>query len=139
MLNYTETFKTHNLRSTPLRQQIYGVIANKQAAISKKEIEDKLSDLDRITLYRTLKIFEEKGIIHQVVDGTNTLKYASCEDTCTEHSHKHDHVHFYCESCNETYCIDYKDFPTLPNPDGYTVRDVNILYSGQCKACNFAT
>lgn len=138
-MNYAQTFKAHNIRPTPLRDQIYHVIASKESAISKKEIEEKLNELDRITLYRTLKVFEQKGIIHQVVDGTNALKYAACEEQCSENKHNHDHVHFFCDKCNETYCLDYQHFPTLPNPEGYFVKDINILYTGTCKQCNPAT
>lgn len=136
---HIKTFQKHNIRPTPLRDQIYSVIANKASAISKKEIEEQLQDLDRITLYRTLKVFEKKGMIHQVLDGTNTLKYASCEDQCSEHNHKHDHVHFYCNTCNETFCLDRVNIPNIPSPEAYTVQDVNILFSGKCKACNSAT
>lgn len=135
-MEYSTLFKSHNIRCTPLREQIYEVIAKKNSAISKREIEEKLNDLDRITLYRTLKIFEQKGIIHQVVDGTNTLKYASCENQCSEHNHQHDHVHFYCNDCSETYCLDNVSLPSPPQPQGYIVNDINVLYSGTCKYCN---
>lgn len=134
-MDHKTIFKKHNVRSTPLRAEIYDVISSKTSAISKKEIEEKLNDLDRITLYRTLKIFEQKGIIHQVVDGTNTLKYASCENQCSEHNHNHDHVHFYCNDCQETYCLDHVKLPPISEPTGYTVENVNILYSGTCKFC----
>ena len=61
-MEYSTIFKSHNVRATPLREKIYDVIATKKSAISKKEIEEKLNDLDRITLYRTLKIFKCRAV-----------------------------------------------------------------------------
>ena len=35
---------------------------------------------DRITIYRTLKTFEEKGIVHGIEEGTTEVKYALCQE-----------------------------------------------------------
>ncbi|MBA9079148.1 MULTISPECIES: hypothetical protein [Rufibacter] len=38
---------------------------------------------DCVTLYRTLKTFEEKGLMQQVIDGAEPTKYALCQEDCT--------------------------------------------------------
>ncbi|MFZ1456094.1 MAG: transcriptional repressor, partial [Saprospiraceae bacterium] len=83
MISPEKILKKHHLRHTPFRAEVLQIFANAGKALSSHDIESQLSDADRITLYRTLKSFEEKGIIHKAIDGTITQKYAICEAHCT--------------------------------------------------------
>ena len=105
-------------------------------ALSSNDIEAKLKDADRITLYRTLKSFEEKGIIHKAVDGTITQKYAICESDCDEHHHHDKHVHFRCEQCENTFCMDNVFVPDLLLPQGFKVASTDMVVNGTCEKCN---
>ncbi len=130
------TLKSHKLRTTACREQVLEVLMNKNSALSHGDIEQELqSDFDRVTIYRTLKSFLEKGIIHKVLDDEG-LRYALCKDNCSEEHHRHDHVHFKCTSCGETNCIQDVVVPPLALPAGYESHDVNLLIQGICPACH---
>src|SRR5688572_16924407 len=93
----TQLLKNFKLRSTPNRQAILHVFLSKDYALSHADIEKEVeSNLDRVTVYRTLKTFLTRGLIHKVLDDEGSLKYALCADNCTTAHHHHDHVHFKC-------------------------------------------
>ena len=62
------------IRNTPFRLDGSKLFKASKNAISLKEIERNLT-FDRITLYRTLKLFIEKGLIHEVLHSSGK-KYA---------------------------------------------------------------
>jgi hypothetical protein len=67
-------------------------------------LEHKFEKADKATLYRTLKTFEENKLIHSNDDGTGSVKYALCQETCECHPEDL-HVHFYASICGQTYCL----------------------------------
>lgn len=128
--------KGTSLRATPIRLRVIDVLLDSIEAISSKDIELALEDLDRITLYRTIKTFEEKGIIHKAHDGTPVVKYALCASGCSEHAHHDQHVHFRCQKCDKTFCIDEVKMPTIQVPEGYKTRETQVILTGMCIKCN---
>ena len=54
------------LRITDFRLAILDIFNRYENSISTEQIENELGKFDRITLYRTLKIFKENGIIHEI-------------------------------------------------------------------------
>ena len=95
------------------------------------------SGFDKVTMYRTLHSFEEKGILHKVIDETGLERYAICEAHCHEdHGHQHEHVHFKCSACQKTECLDEQTEPSLKLPKGYTKTEANYLILGVCRECN---
>ena len=75
------------------------------------ELENDFPKSDRITIYRTLKTFEQKGIVHSINNGTGEVKYALCDEYCTAVAHTDQHPHFQCERCEKITCIDRKELP----------------------------
>jgi Fur family ferric uptake transcriptional regulator len=124
------------LRSTPNRQEILHLFLEKNYALSHGDIEKEIdSSLDRVTVYRTLKTFLDKGLIHKVLDDEGSLKYALCNEACSTVEHHHDHVHFKCTQCGQTYCLNI-DVPPVKLPKGYRASAVNLLIQGICERCN---
>ena len=121
------------IRKTPFRIKVLELFKVSKNAISLKEIEKNLTSFDRITLYRTLRLFIKKGLIHEVFHSSGK-KYALCKEQCDEHQHKHNHMHFHCSSCNESFCLEthIKDF-SLP---GYIIQQTDLSVHGICKNCN---
>ena len=134
-MNPEHLLKKHNLRVTQFRMDVVEIMSGSAHALSSNDIESQLQDPDRITLYRTLKNFEEKGIIHKAIDGTNTAKYALCDSECDEHNHAHQHVHFHCEKCDNTFCVEDVIIPVIQMPHGYNTRQINIIADGICENC----
>lgn len=127
--------KTFRLRSTPNRQEILHLFLRKNYALSHNDIERAIDNsLDRVTVYRTLKTFLDKGLIHKVLDDEGSLKYALCNDSCTSAEHHHDHVHFKCTRCGQTNCLDV-EVPPIKLPKGYKPQEFNLLIQGVCQQC----
>ncbi len=135
MMSTDNILKKHNLRVTPFRTLVLSLFTSAGKALSSHDLETELQDADRITLYRTLKSFEEKGIIHKAIDGTITQKYALCENECSEYHHHDEHVHFHCEKCENTFCLEQVFVPRVRMPDGFSAKQTNMVVSGVCDHC----
>jgi len=128
--------KTHDLRHTACRENILLAFYQQPTALSHGGLEQLLPDgYDRVTIYRTLKVFVEKGILHKVLD-EDGLRYALCKAACTNRHHRHDHVHFKCVACGQTTCLDDVHIPQIALPLGYDGQQVNLLVQGLCRACH---
>ena len=131
--------KSNGLRKTAVRERILDLFLGSEAALSLADIETSFGKLDRVTLYRTLKTFETKGIIHRAVDGTNHPKYAMCNATCTEHNHYDNHAHFHCKDCGTTLCLEKISIPNIPDiPKGYSIEETALIITGTCEKCQAA-
>lgn len=128
--------KQHKLRKTPARVEILELYSDTPHAMSHGDVERELSEMDRVTIYRTLATFEEKGIIHRAYDGGGVVKYALCSAGCSTHNHNDEHLHFSCVQCGNTYCIEGYSVPEVKTPEGYTMNEVFLFAKGTCKACN---
>ncbi|SHO62291.1 Fur family transcriptional regulator [Algoriphagus zhangzhouensis] len=127
--------KTHKLRITDCRLEIVREFLDRQVALAHSDLEDKLDNqFDRVTIYRTLNTFLEKDIIHKVLDDSGATKYALCyhEDL---HDHDHEHVHFKCEKCGETTCLEKISLPEIKLPQGFKKREMSLLVQGTCDKC----
>jgi Fur family ferric uptake transcriptional regulator len=104
------------------------------SAVSLKETEDAFEKADRITLYRTLKTFEEKGMVHPIEDGSGATKYALCEEGCTC-APKDLHVHFHCNSCQKTFCLPEVGVPAFQLPSRFKLQEISLMAKGICADC----
>lgn len=128
--------KNHSLRITHVRKSILGCFANSDKALSHSDIEQFFSDeFDRVTIYRTLNSFLDKGLLHKVPDDTQVAKFALCHQDCNEHHHYDNHVHFKCEKCLKVQCFHEVKIPTIPALKDYTILSANLLIHGICNAC----
>lgn len=126
--------KDHQVRKTDIREQVLTVFLNNDQALSNHDIEYSLStDIDRITLYRTLNTFVEHGIIHRIENASEPY-YALCRD-CEYHDHDDNHVHFQCTQCDKIECFDQHQKLNFEIPAGYQLEKMNILLKGICLDC----
>lgn len=131
-----QLLKDFRLRTTVSRQAILHLFLQKDYALSHGDIENGIDNsLDRVTVYRTLKTFLDKGLIHKVLDDEGSLKYALCNEACSIKGHHHDHVHFKCVKCGQTSCLDI-EVPGIKLPKGFKPKEVNILIQGICNQCD---
>ncbi len=125
-----------NINPTAMRILVLNLLLKQNAAVSLTDIEKGLEPADRITIYRTLKTFEVKGLIHIIDDGTGSPKYALCLDECDDSQHNDLHVHFYCITCKETFCLPNCKIPDLQLPHNFTSTEINLVVKGICNKCN---
>lgn len=121
---------------TPMRLMVMEYLLKQTSAISLSNLENAFMHSDRTTLYRTLKTFEEKGLIHQINDSTEASKYALCEAECREGAHQDLHVHFYCNRCKELQCLPATQIPDINLPKGYQLEEASLVARGVCNACS---
>jgi Fur family ferric uptake transcriptional regulator len=131
-----QTLLRHGLRQTPVRRAVLAALAGKGYALTGAEIEQEIGgEVDRITLYRTLKSFEQQGLIHRVIDDTDVLRYAACSIECSAGAHFDNHVHFKCSTCQHTYCLSQVAIPVVQLPGGFQAERRDFLLSGVCQLC----
>jgi Fur family ferric uptake transcriptional regulator len=136
MKEIEEKLESKGIRPTAMRILIYKYMAEKEVAVALTDIENTFVKADRTTLYRTLKTFEEKGIVHQIDDGTGTSKYALCEIGCSCELDQDLHLHFHCTNCDETVCLTEHKIPHINLPDGYLAENANLVIKGICEKCS---
>ncbi len=127
------------IRPTETRSTIYKHLKRKFYAITLREIEksfikksDNNKTADRTTIYRTIRLFQEKGIVHQIDDGTAIAKYAFSDGKNLDL-----HLHFHCTHCGNTFCLPNKvSQDSLPVK--YEINDVNLVLKGVCIKCRKA-
>ena len=91
--------------------------------------------MDKASIFRVLELFSEKDIIHVIEDGSRSLKYELCHSG-THHTISHQHVHFYCERCKETYCFEDVNVPLVNIPEGFSPHAINYMIKGICPKCS---
>ncbi len=129
--------KLHNrdIKPTAMRQLVLEVLTEQTTAISLPELENIFHNADKSTLYRTLKTFEEKKLIHSIDDGSGSMKYALCQEKC-DCLPQDLHVHFVCSICQKTFCLNEIPVPTINLPIDFTLESVNMVIKGICSNCN---
>ncbi|PIQ20390.1 MAG: Fur family transcriptional regulator [Cytophagales bacterium CG18_big_fil_WC_8_21_14_2_50_42_9] len=133
----TQLLQQHNLKVTGPRLSILNILAARDIGTSQPDLENILKpEVDRVTLYRALKTFTDKGIIHKVFDTHGTATYALCSDSCTEHQHHDEHLHFNCTVCNQVYCLNDIQFPEIKLPTGFTSDFMTFTAAGICNRCH---
>jgi Fur family transcriptional regulator, ferric uptake regulator len=128
--------KLNQLSVTGSRKKILDLFLNSLGALSHSDIEKKARNkFDRVTVYRTLQVFLNKGIIHTIPTADNSIQYALCKENCSAGNHLDNHVHFICLRCNNTVCLDGVVIPTVRLPKGFSVERMEMQVSGICESC----
>jgi len=128
--------KRNNMSVTDSRKKILKLFLDQPGALAHGDIEKKAGEkFDRVTIYRTLQAFVDKGIIHTIPTADNSIRYALCKDDCSEGHHHDHHIHFVCDNCGNTYCLDDIVTPDIKLPKGYSAEHVEVVVEGICKNC----
>ncbi len=134
--NVTGILKQNRLSVTGSRQKILDLFLLSDGALSHAAIEKSTGEsFDRVTVYRTLQTFVEKGIIHLIPTTDNSIKYALCKSDCAPGHHHDNHVHFICGECNKTICLDDVNIPAVRLPAGFTPKRSEMVVTGICGDC----
>jgi len=129
-----EKLEQKNIKPTAMRELVYGVLEKNKKALSLYEIEQQFENVERSTIFRTLKTFQDNLLIHSVDDGSGAVKYALCDDDCTC-SLDDLHYHFLCTKCGQTHCLKNMPIPTVDLPEGFSFENANFVIKGTCPNC----
>ena len=70
MKDTDDKLTSRNIKPTAMRELVLDILTEQTAAISLSDLEQSFHKSDKVTLYRTLKTFEENKLIHSIDDGT---------------------------------------------------------------------
>ena len=124
------------LRCTAGRLAIIEVLGASVKPLTRKQIADALgqTSLDKVTIYRALERFVERGVAHKACTQDRTA-YFELADKCTEHQC---HPHFTCTSCGSVSCFTHISLPLLKSPqNGFTIERQRVHLEGLCPKCTF--
>lgn len=120
--------------TTSMRMLVLNEFLSSSKAISLAELEESLEHSDRSTLYRTLKTFEKKGLIHGIQEN-HTTQYLLCHNHCDEKHHHDYHLHFFCTNCKKTTCLEEVNFENISLPQNYLIKELKLVANGICPDC----
>ena len=124
----------HGIRPTANRLLVMQTLSEANRPLTLAELEDRLVTLDKSSIFRALTLFRENHLIHAIENGDNTTAY----ELCLSHDHTTDddmHVHFFCERCHTTYCLNDILIPSVALPSDYHMTTANYLIKGICPHC----
>lgn len=135
-MDVSDILKQSGLSTTESRKAILKLFLEANGALEHAVIEKKTGEqFDRVTVYRTLQTFQKSGIIHTIPSTDNIVRYALCQDECNAKQHHHNHIHFVCDQCGNTYCLQNIEVPQFKLPKGFRSSNTDVLVSGICKSC----
>lgn len=126
-----EYLRDHDIMPSYQRIKIYEYLVMHKNhpsvdSIYKSLIKD-IPTLSKTTVYNTLKLFLEQGIVQQLVIEENETRYDA--DTSI-------HAHFKCENCDEIYDIEIDlSAMDLTQLEKHQVNEKHIYFKGVCGKC----
>lgn len=129
-----EHLRAHGVKATPNRMIVLRALQEAKRPMGLPELEETIQTLDKSSIFRTLVLFKEQHLVHVIEDGGNGVKYEICQGGDTDKD-EDIHVHFHCEQCQQTYCMDDIPVPEVHLPEGYEQQTVNYMIKGICPQC----
>lgn len=123
--------ESKNVKASYHRLRILGYLMKNRNHPSVDTIFQALSPeiptLSKTTVYNTLSLFAEKGIVSSLTIVNNELRY----DLMFE-----PHAHFQCSSCNKVFDIPLENELFLTTSvEEHKVEEIQITFKGICKDC----
>ena len=130
-----ERLRKHGLRLTPQRLAVYqALVANDQhptAAILYKQLSEQIPSLSQATVYNTLQVLVEKGLVHEIGDAGDGHMHYDADIS--------PHLNLVCRRCRRIF--DFHD-PRLADLDalitagsGFDLQGARLVYYGVCPEC----
>lgn len=117
---------------TKPRITIFNVLMDAHEALTVAQIIEKTTEVDMVSVYRTLQLFEKTGVVHRVWNGFKS-KIELSEDFSPHHHH------FTCSGCGSSVAIKSDDLErslhALENVYGFDLRQHSVELGGYCGTC----
>lgn len=129
-----ELLLQHGVKPTANRIVVLKALAATERPLSLTELEYKILTIDKSGVFRALTLFKEHHVVHVIEDGGDGVRYELCH---SHDGHKDEdlHVHFYCERCRRTFCLEDIAVPEVDLPEGFEMTSVNFMVKGICPEC----
>lgn len=122
------------IKPTSNRILVFKTLACETQPMSLSYLERRMVTMDKSSIFRTLTLFLEHDVVHAFEDGRGILNYELCEEDgkCDHHD---GHIHFYCESCQRSFCMEDIRIPSFELPVGFYPHSVSFVIKGECPEC----
>ena len=130
-----ELLKDSGLRCTPARDAVLRYLARHGHPLAHSEIAKArgLATLDRVTLYRTLTVLQDAGLVHRVQDQEGAWRF--CAHSRRGKACPGNHPHFQCTRCGRMRCLTEQALPWITVPGGAQVTSKQFVVYGLCPGC----
>jgi len=118
---------------TKPRKFVFDLLLNQEPQTIQVLVRRATDQVDRATIYRTVELFEELGIVHRLNIG---WKYKiELSDIFSGHHH-----HFYCANCQKTYNLPPNSMletmiDSVTGKEGFSPRGHQLEVHGLCENC----
>lgn len=129
-----EILNFRKINPTAMRILVLKELQEAEHAMSLSDLEALIETADKTTIYRTLKTFEKNKLVHSIDDGSGSLKYALCDNSC-ECLPEQAHIHFHCNNCGQTYCMRDYHLPSISLPKKFKAQEAELIVKGLCQNC----
>jgi Fur family ferric uptake transcriptional regulator len=126
--------RKNNSSLTSPRKVVFNLLLSGEPQSMQVLVKRAEGKVDRATVYRTIELFEQLGIVHRLNIG---WKYkVELSDIFLGHHH-----HFHCNNCGKTFTLSANPMletmiDTAVGKEGYSPRSHNLEISGLCPACS---
>ena len=122
------------VKATANRILVYRMLEESDHPLSLADMERLNLSMDKSSIFRVLTLFLEHDVVHSFEDGRGILNYEICEEdgACDHHD---GHIHFYCESCQRSFCMEDIHIPSFQLPEGFFPHSVSFVIKGECPEC----
>ncbi len=126
--------ESKGIRPTANRILVMKTLMGEQNPQSLSNLERKMVSMDKSSIFRTLTLFLKHDVVHAFEDGRGVLCYELCEEkgACDHHD---GHIHFYCESCQRSFCMEDIHIPSFELPEGFYPHSISFVIKGECPDC----
>jgi len=127
-----KTLKANGHSVTKARLNTFAALVAAHHPITVVELAEKLATVDKVSVYRSVELFETIGVIHKVWTGFKSKIELS--EIFSAHHH-----HFSCILCGQTESIKSPvledSLHNLEVEHGFELRQHSVELSGHCNKC----
>ena len=92
-----------------------------------RSLSTEIPTLSRTTIYNTLNLFAEKGLVLPLPITSDEMRY---DGTTTQHHH------FICKECGNIFDVGMAcPYSTAMEIDGHKIEEIHGHFSGTCRKC----
>ena len=126
--------RTAGFRITPQRQLVLEAVTNLRHATPEEiltEVQETASGVNLSTVYRTLEVLEQVGLVTHAHIGHGAPTYHVVDGD--------PHIHLRCSKCERVFSLPAmlasETVDTIRTESGFQVDPYHITFDGQCEKC----
>jgi Fe2+ or Zn2+ uptake regulation protein len=122
----TEALRGRGQRVTLPRLMVHRFVTRAAQHVTADDIHEELPSLSFATIYSTLDLLEDLGLVRRV----STLEGAAVYDSRTD-----PHGHAVCRACGRMFDLEAAALPETAVPHGFRVEHAQLQVIGVCGDC----